>query len=403
MAYVLQRTEQSQACAYDVRGFTYPLILRRSMKNNLIQFTVATVCAMSTTTVWADDMYREAWYVMPGASILRADSDLESKHHGGGLFLKWGKEVAPDWDIQGGFTYNRVREDTGIAGVGGHYKQISLGADLLYMFNRQQFRPFLLIGGGVARNNVDYSNLPGLHDEMRTSWMGNVGLGAQLFLNDRFGLQADVRRQWSKSDAKAPASNLDSSGTISNTVFNIGGIFRFGAPPPPPTVAENVSPAPAPVVAEKPVERLQPPVPEAAAVNCKPRFETVTLSVEKLFAFDKFEMQSGAKPLLDDVVAQLKAYPDFELVMITGHTDRIGPARYNQRLSEQRANQVKEYLISSGIAANRLKSIGMGETDPKVTCTGMRGEQLIECLQPNRRVVIEEQAQLQMEKKPGCP
>jgi OmpA-OmpF porin, OOP family len=373
------------------------------MKNNIMQLAVATACAMVALSVQADDMYREAWYVLPGASILRADSDLEAKHHGGGLFLKWGKEVAQNWDIQGGFTYNRVREDTGIAGVGGHYKQISLGADLLYLFSRQSFRPFLLIGGGVARNNVDYSNLPGLHDEMRTSWMGNVGLGAQLFLNDKFGLQMDVRRQWSKSDAQAPASNLDSSGTISNTVFNIGGIFRFGAPPEAHNLTPTAMPATAPVTQRAELTPEPVPAPTAAPVNCRPTFETTTISVEKIFAFDAYEMQAGAKPLLDEVASQLKAHPDFQLVMVTGHTDRIGPAHYNQRLSERRANQVRDYLISAGVAPNRLQSIGKGESEPKVICSGMRGDLLIQCLQPNRRVVIEEQAQHQIESQTGCP
>lgn len=374
------------------------------MKNNLNQLAIATFCSLSVCSALADEMYRDAWYVLPGASILRTDSDLDAKHHGGGLFLKWGKEIAPAWDIQGGFTYNRVREDTGIAGVGGHYKQISLGADVLYLFSRQSFRPFVLIGGGVARNNVDYSHLPGLNDAMRTSWMGNVGLGAQLLLNDKFGLQVDVRRQWSKSDARAPASDLDTSGTLTNTVFNIGAIFRFGEPTPAPAAEQAMpSAAPAPMAAAKQADLPPALAPIAPSVNCSPRFETISISVEKIFGFDQFEMQAGAKPLLDTVAEQLKAHPEFALVMVTGHTDRIGSARYNQRLSERRANQVKDYLVSVGVAANRLESIGKGESEPKVTCNGMRGDLLVQCLQPNRRVVIEDQAQHHIERKPGCP
>lgn len=377
------------------------------MKNNLLQLAVASALCTSTLGAYAEDMYRGAWYLLPGVSLLRSDADLEAKHRGGGLFLKMGKEISPNWDIQGGLTYNRASEDTHIAGVGGHYKQISLGADALYLFSRENFRPFLLVGGGIARNNLDYSHLPGLRDEMRTSWMTNVGLGAQLFFNDSLGVQLDLRRQWSRSDAKAPASGIDTSGTVGNTLLNIGGIFRFGAPaqqtagatvdaapPPPPVQAQPAKAAPPPAAEMTPVA---PPPP-----NCKPQFETISIAAEKLFGFDKIRMQEGAKPLLDEVITQLKAHPEFELVMITGHTDRIGSTQYNQLLSEQRANQVKDYLVAAGIDGNRLKSVGKGETEPKVSCAGIRGNALIECLQPNRRVVIEDEAQHRMQKMPGC-
>lgn len=367
------------------------------MKNNIIQLALATSLCITTWAAHADDMYRGAWYLLPGASILRTDNALDAKNHGGGIFLKLGKEISPSWDIQGGFSYNRVSEDTNIAGVGGHYKQISLGADMLYLFSRESFRPFVLAGGGVARNNVDYRNYPGLRDEMRTSWMGNVGVGAQLLLNDSFGLQVDVRRQWTKSDAKAVGTNLDTSGTINNTVFNIGGIFRFGAPTPSPE-ADIVTHAPpsAPI----PIEVAQ--MPEAPAPRCNPSHETITISTEKLFGFDKSQMQIGGKAVLDDIASRLKSHPEFVLVMVTGHTDRIGSARYNQLLSERRANEVRDYLISSGVESNRLKSIGKGESEPKVLCNGIRGDRLIECLQPNRRVVIEDQAQRRVETNPDC-
>jgi len=56
---------------------------------------------------------------------------------------------------------------------------------------------------------------------------------------------------------------------------------------------------------------------------------------------------------------------------------------------------VKNYLVSQGIAENRLHSVGKGEADPVADCKGVRGKKLIECLQPNRRVVVEIEAQRQ--------
>jgi OOP family OmpA-OmpF porin len=50
--------------------------------------------------------------------------------------------------------------------------------------------------------------------------------------------------------------------------------------------------------------------------------------------------------------------------MIVGHTDSIGSDEYNQRLSERRAQAVKQYLVSKGIAASRLSTEGQGEREP---------------------------------------
>jgi OmpA-OmpF porin, OOP family len=85
------------------------------------------------------------------------------------------------------------------------------------------------------------------------------------------------------------------------------------------------------------------------------------------------------------------------LVMVTGHTDRIGSEAYNQKLSEQRANEVKKYIVSQGIDASRLQAVGKGESEPVADCKGIRGDKLVECLAPNRRVVILDQEQHQVE------
>jgi OmpA-OmpF porin, OOP family len=382
--------------------------LRIVMNNNTIRIAVACTLCSVALSVTGEEMYRGAWYALPGASILRADSNFEAKQHGGGFFLKLGNEVSTNWDIQGGLSYNRSREDTGIAGVGGHYKQLSLGADALYMFSRESFRPFLLVGAGIARNNVDYSNLPTLHNEMRTSWTTNVGFGAQWLITEMIGLQADIRHQWSRSDAKALAAGIDTSGTVNNTLLNLGVIFRFGGEKSRPieSIASNKSddmPTASVVTEPKADEKIVAAIEEdASTAPCKALMETVTISAEKLFSFDKIEMNTGSKPLLDEIVTKLKANPEFELVMVTGHTDRIGSTKYNQQLSEQRAMQVTAYLVSEGIDANRLKSVGKGEDEPKVSCEGVRGNKLIECLQPNRRVVIQEHMQHQIHGNAGC-
>lgn len=357
------------------------------MKRNFISMAVAAALSVAAFSASAEDMYRGAWYAVPGVSYMDTDSDLAASN-GGGAFIKLGKELSQSWDIQGGLGYNRANTD--VAGANGHYKQTTLGLDALYMFSRDQFRPFVLAGLGVARNNVDYSSItPAVQDKTKTSWLANVGIGAQYLINDTFGLQADLRHQWTRSAAKA-AGVFDADGTVGNTLLSLGGIFRFGAPAPMPVVAA-VEPAPAavapaPVVAPSVVAAVPAPMPVAEA--CKPTLETITISAEKLFGFDKSKLQEVGKAELDAAAAKITGNPDIELVLVTGHTDRIGSDAYNQKLSERRANQVKDYLVSQGIDAARLQAVGKGESEPVAACTGVKGKKAIECLAPNRRVVI---------------
>jgi len=365
------------------------------MKKSFLGLAIASAFVFASQVAQAEDMYRGAWYVVPGATYMNTDNDLEADNGRGG-FLSIGKELSEHWDIQGRLGYNRADEDTGIAGASGKYKQTTLGLDALYMFSRDKFRPFLLAGVGAARNNVDYSNA-GLTDKSNTSWLANVGLGAQYLFSDKFGIQADVRHQWSRADARNAAGTVDADGTIGNTLFNLGGIFRFGAPAP---VVEEPTPepTPAPLAAVEPAPAPA-PAPVAPAPVCKPQNETVTVSAEKLFGFDKANLREEGRKVLEETAAKIKANPEITAVIVTGHTDRIGSDAYNQKLSERRAKQVADYLIAQGVDSNIITSEGKGKTEPVVQCDGKKvSKKLISCLQPNRRVDIRAEGTKQV----GC-
>ncbi len=360
------------------------------MKKSFLGLAVASAFVFASQATQAEDMYRGAWYVVPGATYMNTDNDLEADNGGGG-FLSIGKELSEHWDIQGRLGYNRASEDTHIPGVGGHYKQTTLGLDALYMFSRDKFRPFLLAGIGAARNDVDYSNA-GLSDKSNTSWMANVGLGAQYLFSDKFGIQADVRHQWSRAEARNAARTVDADGTIGNTLVNLGGIFRFGAPAP---VVEEPAPAPEPVAVVEPAPE---PAPAPAPV-CKPQNEVVTVSAEKLFGFDKANLREEGRRVLEETAAKIKANPEISAVIVTGHTDRIGTDAYNQKLSERRAKQVVDYLVAHGVDSSIISAEGKGKSEPVVQCEGKKvTKDLISCLQPNRRVEIRAEGTKQV----GC-
>ncbi|BCM25221.1 OmpA family protein [Methyloradius palustris] len=347
------------------------------MNKNLISLAVAGVLAVAAFNASADEAYEGSWYALPGISAMHADNDLSTEDWGPGVSLKFGKELSEHWDVQIGASFARV--DAEAAGVSGKYKQTLVGVDALYLFSREKFRPFVVAGLGLAQNDVDYSGA-GYSGQNKTSWAANVGLGAQYLITDTFGLQADVRYVWSKADA-SPAFTDE---TIGNTYLNFGAIFKFGAPKQVAAAEPMPEPTPAAAVAE-----------EAAPVGpAEPAFEKVTLSAEVLFGFDKDVLKEDGKKILDsDVVEKMKAHPEVELVLITGHTDKIGDAGYNQKLSERRANSVKKYLVSQGIEESRLHAVGKGEAEPAVEVKGLRGKKLIEALQPNRRVVVEIEVQ----------
>jgi OmpA-OmpF porin, OOP family len=366
------------------------------MNKKILGVAVAAALTLSTFAASAEDMYRGAWYAVPSLNYMHADNDLQADSSGWGGALKVGKELSESWDIQGGLGYNTASEDTGVAGAGGRYKQTTLGLDALYMFSRDKFRPFLLAGLGAARNRANYSGV-GITNGNRTSWLGELGLGAQYLFSDNFGIQADLREQWSrgKTQPTPNAGNVDANGTIANTLLGLGGIFRFGAPAP---VVAEAAPEPAPMPIAEPAPEPA-PAPAPAPVVCTPKTETITVGAEKLFGFNKHGLKSEGKAALDEAAAKIKASPEIKAVIVTGYTDRIGSDAYNQKLSERRAKEVADYLAAQGVDSSIITSEGKGKANPVVECPGKKvNKKLISCLQPNRRVEIRAEGQ----KETGC-
>jgi OOP family OmpA-OmpF porin len=81
------------------------------------------------------------------------------------------------------------------------------------------------------------------------------------------------------------------------------------------------------------------------------------------FDFDKSNIRADARPVLDEAIATLKAEGGVA-VIAEGHTDSKGTDAYNQKLSERRANSVRDYLVRGGISAGRIKVVGYGESRP---------------------------------------
>ena len=88
----------------------------------------------------------------------------------------------------------------------------------------------------------------------------------------------------------------------------------------------------------------------------------VTLG-DVLFASGEAQLVEGGRSSLEEVVDLLQTEPD-KKIRVEGHTDSLGDAETNLKLSEQRAQAVREALISLGVAAERISAMGMGEDFP---------------------------------------
>ena len=158
------------------------------------------------------------------------------------------------------------------------------------------------------------------------------------------------------------------------------------APPPPPAPA----PAPPPPAVAPPPP--PPPAPAPPPPARAPQVQKITIASKALFDFDKAVLKPEGKRALDtEVIAKLRQIQKVELVLVTGHTDRLGSQAYNQKLSERRAATVRDYLASQGVDKAKIETLGMGKTQPVpgVKCEQKNRKELIACLQPHRRVEVE--------------
>lgn len=149
-------------------------------------------------------------------------------------------------------------------------------------------------------------------------------------------------------------------------------------------VAKPAAAAAAPAAAA-PAAAVKPAAPAAAApaVAAAPAAASkVTYAADALFDFDKAVLKPEGKAKLDDLVGKVKGI-NLEVVIAVGHTDSVGAAGYNQKLSVKRAEAVKAYLVSKGIEKNRVYTEGKGLTQPVADNKTKEGRA------KNRRVEVE--------------
>jgi outer membrane protein OmpA-like peptidoglycan-associated protein len=160
-------------------------------------------------------------------------------------------------------------------------------------------------------------------------------------------------------------------------------------PPKPPAASEE-----RPLEPEHVQNAEEEPITALAAVTpmvSEPEFDKLSLSAGGLFALSSNKIRPSGQEKLDEMVEHLKGM-QYETVLIVGHTDPTGPKAMNDKLSKQRAESVKQYLVSKGVDPKRIKTEGKGGAEPVAktqNCDSLPRAEKIACYAPDRRVDIE--------------
>lgn len=342
-------------------------------KMKIMSIAVALACAaLVNANAQTRNDYNSSGYILPSVNMTRPDSAFGSDNQITGFGLRFGKPISPWWDLQLGSSLLRANNDLN------RYEQATLGLDGLLMFSRSNFRPFVLVGAGAQYDKV---KTPAGSANATSPYVA-AGVGFQYSFSERWGMQADIRR----THARISGDNFNFKRSNTDLV-TLGVTYAFGGATAP---APRAEPAPT-YVAPPPVAVAPPPAPPAPvpAPPPAPKFERYTLSATELFAFDSSTLKMP-QAKLDEIATALTGNSQVNNVAIVGYTDRLGSDAYNLKLSQRRADSVKTYLSNKGVDSNRLTATGKGESNPVTQCSDKKMAALIECLEPNRRVEIEQ-------------
>jgi len=235
----------------------------------------------------------------------------------------------------------------------------------------------------ITRDSFSGPGLPASASNDNSTRVNNmkVGLGLQYAITPSVLVRGEAERFRVRD-------GIINSGDVN--YYSMSLVFPIGrkAPQQVAAVAPPMYVAPAPAPAPMAVTAPPPPAPMPVVMPRKVQF-----SADSLFSFDKAVIRPDGRTALDTFSRDLQG-ARYSMVSVEGNTDRLGSEAYNQKLSQERADAVKAYLITSGgIDARKISSTGRGETNPVTKAEDCKGNKptpsLIACLQPDRRVDVE--------------
>lgn len=314
------------------------------------------------------DTQETRFYIAPMASYNMPDDDAWGADDQLGGRLSIGKNFG---DFFAAEVYGFYYDDMDLGhqyGANANADNYGLGVSALFFPARDLLPVYALVGVGIGTYDFDASNT-GLNNQDTTYY--DVGVGYMFPLND-YGVKLRAEYRYRSSNVDMPSG---SHADVRNNIVSIGIQVPLSAP----AQAETPQPAPAPAPVQPsdsdgdgvidPNDQC-PATPRGTQVNasgCPVEKKAPVVLRGVTFAFDSAELTQQAQTRLNNVIAALEASQEVRF-SIAGHTDAVGPASYNQGLSERRAQSVKTYLVGHGISESRItRVVGYGEARPVAT------------------------------------
>lgn len=321
------------------------------------------------------------WYLTPQIGGISVDNDRPVQDKDWLYGLGIGKHINNGLSVEMNFNGSQIgggpgRDDLSLYGG---------SLDLLGVMNRAgRVSPYVSVGLGVVQNERS----PGSN---ATDFMTQAGVGLLMTVWENadksrsFTLRPDLKARW--DDAGASGDLVDYIGTL-GFQFGFGpGVQKVVEPEPaPPPVPQPPPPPPPPADTDGDgvIDRLDkcPGTPAGVAVDAYgcPRQGSATLE-GVTFEYDSAQLAGDSRSVLNAVAMDLKKYPELR-IELQGHTDANGPDQYNLKLSQQRADAVRNFLMEQGVPGNQVTAKGYGEAQPIAENTSAEGRAR------NRRVVM---------------
>lgn len=336
------------------------------MKRTILGGLTAAACFIATSqATLAADSYDDtgAWYLSAMAQYSLLDDKRISKDDFGlhvGLGYDFAPHLAAELALSNGSFHVR--------GSGASERLSAASLDILFKLApvTSMFKPYVLAGAGGMTDNI--GRVPG---ENNKAWLAEAGVG----LLTGLGSQSGSTRLQFRTEAKYRYEFIQHTPGIPNNpgdvVFGVGLQLMFGAhTPPPPPVAKALPPPPPPEPAPPPPPPAPAPTcvaPAGLQVDANCRIIEQTLVVRAVdFEFNSAQLTAPARQTLDEVAASLVKQPELK-IEIQGYTDSTGSPEYNLRLSQKRAESVRDYLMGKGVNPAALTAKGFGVANPIAT------------------------------------
>ncbi len=359
---------------------------KKKMKFGFSRLSIVLAMLLLHPTFTKAQLAKDAWVFGFGASMPKIS--LSWSNIGGYLSIQ--RNFSEHAGLRFTGNYNNMTRGFGIADAEETItKSYWSSLDLVYYFSPCNFiSPYMVAGLGLNYFVHDNPQNEPLPDESEIVAQLGIGLGVEIYLSEDWKLKPEI-------GFYTPATNYydgrygSNGGGIFGTTFDavvkgdlgVQWYFSKGEPSKVCQLYDGIKQQDNfdYNTVEKIIEKNIPKEITTQKIVVKPKKETKMLLMGVNFEFNSFRLTPESYPVLHHVSVRLKENPNLK-IEVEGHCDSIGTVEVNQRISQQRADVVKDYMLERGISESRIKTVGYGFTKPIADNSTAKGRAM------NRRI-----------------